>query len=172
MIPGEYVLAKGDMELNSGSLVTTIKVANVGDRPVQVGSHFHFFETNRALKFPREEAYGKRLNIIPGTSARFEPGESRTVELVPYGGRRIVAGFNGLVMGSLDLKREAALEALAAWVLEGEKAFEFGGGKKKERAGEKSANAPKGAKKSVKPGGERAGKGSKGGNPRGVSHED
>jgi urease subunit beta len=108
MIPGEYQLAKADIELNPDREVTVITVANTSDRPIQVGSHFHFHETNRALLFPREEALGKRLNIIPGTSVRFEPGQSRTVELVPYGGLRRVYGFQGLVMGPLDGKGSAA----------------------------------------------------------------
>ncbi|HET7480106.1 MAG TPA: urease subunit beta [Rubrobacteraceae bacterium] len=90
------------MELNAGRETNAITVANTGDRPIQVGSHFHFFETNRALKFDRESAYGMRLNIPAGTSVRFEPGDEREVELVAIGGRRVVRGLNGLVEGALD----------------------------------------------------------------------
>jgi urease subunit beta len=102
LIPGEYILAEGDIELNPGREVTAAKVGNNSDRPVQVGSHYHFYETNRALEFNRKDAYGKRLNIVPGSSVRFEPGQARTVELVPYGGHRRVFGFRGLVSGPLD----------------------------------------------------------------------
>lgn len=102
MIPGEMQVKPGDIELNTGRPVTTISVANSGDRPIQVGSHYHFYETNPALKFDREEARGKRLNIAAGTAVRFEPGQSRTVELVPYAGDRVVMGFRGDVMGKLD----------------------------------------------------------------------
>ena len=102
MIPGEMQVKPGDIELNTGRPVTTISVANSGDRPIQVGSHYHFYETNPALKFDREEARGKRLNSAAGTAVRFEPGQSRTVELVPYAGDRVVMGFRGDVMGKLD----------------------------------------------------------------------
>lgn len=102
MIPGEMQVKPGDIELNAGRPVTTLSVANSGDRPIQVGSHYHFYETNPALKFDREDARGKRLNIAAGTAVRFEPGQSRTVELVPYAGDRIVMGFRGDVMGKLD----------------------------------------------------------------------
>ncbi|MDR2353332.1 MAG: urease subunit beta [Deltaproteobacteria bacterium] len=105
MIPGEYTLLKKEVELNPDADVTVVKVSNKSDRPIQVGSHFHFYETNEALSFDRKAAYGKRLNIIPGTSVRFEPGQKRTVELVPYGGRRRVFGFRGLVMGDLLQKK-------------------------------------------------------------------
>jgi urease beta subunit len=111
MIPGELLPAEGNVELNAGRDTTTVTVANTGDRPVQVGSHFHFFETNRALRFDREGAYGMRLNIPAGTTARFEPGDERAVELVAIGGRRIIRGPNGLADGALDAPevREAAL---------------------------------------------------------------
>ena len=99
----------GDILANAGRRTVRVEVANTGDRPVQVGSHAHFFEVNRALSFPRGEAYGFRLNIPAGTSARFEPGDSRRVELVEYGGRRVVFGFSGLVNGPLDGQRQAAL---------------------------------------------------------------
>ncbi|MFZ6848927.1 urease subunit beta [Undibacterium sp. RuRC25W] len=101
MIPGEMLVAEGDIELNVGRMTVTVVVANSGDRPIQVGSHFHFFETNPFLKFERDLAYGMRLNIAAGTAVRFEPGQQRTVELVALAGDRKVYGFNGLVMGQL-----------------------------------------------------------------------
>ena len=101
MIPGEFDVQKGDIEINAGRATATVKVANSGDRPIQVGSHFHFYETNGALKFERATAYGMRLNIAAGTAVRFEPGQSRTVELVALGGARKVYGFNAKVMGAL-----------------------------------------------------------------------
>jgi len=101
MIPGETLIEAGEIELNAGRRTKTIRVANTGDRPVQVGSHFHFFEVNSALSFDRQEAYGMRLNIMAGTAIRFEPGQERTVELVDLAGSRIVYGFNQKVMGSL-----------------------------------------------------------------------
>ncbi|MFZ6692948.1 urease subunit beta [Undibacterium sp. SXout20W] len=101
MIPGEMLIADGDIELNVGRPTASIVVANSGDRPIQVGSHFHFFETNPALKFDRDAAYGMRLNIAAGTAVRFEPGQQRTIELVALAGERVVYGFNGLVMGKL-----------------------------------------------------------------------
>ncbi len=101
MIPGEMLIESGDIELNVGRPTITVKVANSGDRPIQVGSHFHFFETNPALQFDRQLAYGMRLNITAGTAVRFEPGQERTIELVALSGNRIVYGFNGQVMGKL-----------------------------------------------------------------------
>ena len=101
MIPGEMLIEAGDIELNVGRATATVKVANSGDRPIQVGSHFHFFETNPALSFDREAAYGMRLNIAAGTAVRFEPGQERTVELVALAGERKVYGFNAKVMGAL-----------------------------------------------------------------------
>ena len=101
MIPGEPLIEAGEIELNAGRRTKTIRIANTGDRPVQVGSHFHFFEVNSALSFDRQEAYGMRLNIMAGTAIRFEPGQERTVELVDLAGSRIVYGFNQKVMGSL-----------------------------------------------------------------------
>ncbi len=101
MIPGEMQVAPGDIELNKGRRTVTVKVTNSGDRPVQVGSHYHFFETNDALKFERKVAYGMRLNIAAGTAVRFEPGQMRTVELVAVSGRRKIYGFAGKVMGKL-----------------------------------------------------------------------
>ncbi|MBZ9738243.1 MULTISPECIES: urease subunit beta [unclassified Mesorhizobium] len=101
MIPGEIIPAQGDIELNKGLPTLTLKVANSGDRPVQVGSHYHFFETNEALKFDRERARGMRLDIAAGTATRFEPGQERDVTLVPLGGKREVYGFQQKVMGKL-----------------------------------------------------------------------
>ena len=101
MIPGEMQIAKGDIELNKGRRAVTLKVVNSGDRPIQVGSHYHFFETNEALKFDRKTAYGCRLNIAAGTAVRFEPGQTRTVELVAVSGKREIYGFAGMVMGKL-----------------------------------------------------------------------
>ncbi len=101
MIPGEYDIRDGDIELNTGRATLTIKVANSGDRPVQIGSHYHFSEANPALKFDRDAAYGMRLNITAGTAVRFEPGQERTIELVALAGDRKVYGFNAKVMGKL-----------------------------------------------------------------------
>jgi len=102
MIPGELLTDDGEIELNADRPTITLKVANRGDRPIQVGSHYHFAETNVALDFDRVAARGFRLNIAAGTAVRFEPGQSRTVELVAYGGARRVYGFHGAVMGPLD----------------------------------------------------------------------
>ena len=102
MIPGEYFFDGPDLELNAGRPVTTIKVNNTGDRPVQIGAHYHFFETNKALVFDRASAYGMRLDLPSGTSVRFEPGDVKEVKLVPYAGARTVHGFNALVEGRLD----------------------------------------------------------------------
>jgi urease subunit beta len=101
MIPGELMVDKGEIELNAGRDTVKLTVANSGDRPVQVGSHFHFFEVNEALEFERAKAYGFRLNIAAGTAVRFEPGQGRSVELVALAGDRKVYGFNGKVMGEL-----------------------------------------------------------------------
>ncbi len=101
MIPGEVFTADGDIELNAGAETVTIKVANTGDRPIQVGSHYHFFETNEGLSFDRDKARGMRLDIASGTAVRFEPGQERDVTLVPIGGKRRVYGFQQKVMGEL-----------------------------------------------------------------------
>nr|WP_217344518.1 urease subunit beta [Noviherbaspirillum sp. L7-7A]MBV0878673.1 urease subunit beta [Noviherbaspirillum sp. L7-7A] len=101
MIPGEMLIEEGEIELNPGRATASVTVANSGDRPVQVGSHFHFYEVNPALVFERDAGYGMRLNIAAGTAVRFEPGQERTVELVALAGDRIVYGFNGKVMGKL-----------------------------------------------------------------------
>jgi urease subunit beta len=100
MIPGEILVADGDIALNDGAPVTELTVANGGDRPIQVGSHYHFAETNPALIFDRGAARGKRLDIAAGTAIRFEPGQSRTIRLIPFGGARVVIGFRGDIMGS------------------------------------------------------------------------
>jgi len=101
MIPGEIIPAAGEIELNAGLEVTVIEVANTGDRPIQVGSHYHFAETNAALTFDRDAAHGKRLDIPAGTALRFEPGQTREARLVPLRGHRSVTGFRGQVMGPL-----------------------------------------------------------------------
>jgi len=102
MIPGELLVDDGEIELNAGRPTVTLDVANTGDRPIQVGSHFHFFEANAALAFDRARARGFRLDIPAGTAVRFEPGQSRTVQLVALAGDRVVYGFNGAVMGPLE----------------------------------------------------------------------
>jgi urease subunit beta len=101
MIPGEIITRNGDIELNAGAVQVTIEVANTGDRPIQVGSHYHFYETNNGLKFDRAKTRGMRLDIAAGTAVRFEPGQSREVRLVPLGGTRTVFGFQQKVMGKL-----------------------------------------------------------------------
>jgi len=101
MIPGEMKIEPGEIELNAGRRTVSMEVANTGDRPIQVGSHYHFFETNAALAFAREQARGMRLNIAAGTAVRFEPGQTRSVELVDYAGERKVYGFQGKVQGAL-----------------------------------------------------------------------
>jgi urease beta subunit len=118
MIPGEYVLATDPIEINAGRPTRRLEVANTGDRPVQVGSHFHFLEVNRCLLFDRTAAYGMRLNIASGTAVRFEPGDTREVELVAIGGSREVIGLNGLVDGALDVEavRDAARTTLERFV--------------------------------------------------------
>ena len=102
MIPGEYFVETKDIECNVGRATVIIAVANTGDRPIQVGSHFHFFEVNRQMEFDREKAFGMRLNIAAGTAVRFEPGEEKSVELVAFGGNRKVFSINNLVNGSVD----------------------------------------------------------------------
>lgn len=103
MIPGEIITAEGEIEINAGSETITLLVANTGDRPVQVGSHYHFFETNPGLRFDRALARGYRLDIPAGTAVRFEPGQEREVRLVPFAGHRIVYGFRQDVMGALEV---------------------------------------------------------------------
>jgi urease subunit beta len=106
MIPGQIITENDDIELNVGRRTTTLSVANTGDRPIQVGSHYHFHETNQALTFARDTARGMRLNIAAGTAVRFEPGQTRTVELVDLAGARTIFGFQGRVMGALDSARK------------------------------------------------------------------
>lgn len=101
MVPGEIITQAGDIELNAGAPVVTLEVANAGDRPIQVGSHYHFYETNAGLRFDRDKARGMRLDIAAGTAVRFEPGQSREVRLVPLAGKRIVFGFQQKIMGKL-----------------------------------------------------------------------
>lgn len=110
MKPGEYIISDEEIIANAGKNTVTLQVTNTGDRPIQVGSHTHFFEVNKALSFPREKAYGFHLNIPAGTSIRFEPGDSREVELTEYGGKKIIFGFSGLVNGPLDEKKSEALQ--------------------------------------------------------------
>ncbi|MGI0018953.1 MAG: urease subunit beta [Nitrososphaera sp.] len=109
MIPGEYFISDRPVVANKGKKTASVKVSNTGNRPIQVGSHAHFFEVNKALLFPRAKAYGMHLNIPAGTSLRFEPGDLREVELVEYGGKKIVYGFSGLVNGRLAAKKSQAM---------------------------------------------------------------
>ena len=102
MIPGELRAAEGEIELNQGREKLSLEVSNAGDRPIQVGSHYHFYETNRALTFDRQKSLGFRLDIAAGTAVRFEPGQTRTIQLVSFAGKRHVYGFNAKIMGSLD----------------------------------------------------------------------
>ncbi|WP_394331116.1 urease subunit beta [Chryseobacterium soldanellicola] len=114
VIPGEIFVKEGTIVCNAGRKTVKIKVTNTGDRPIQVGSHFHFFEVNKAMSFDREKAFGKRLNIIASTAVRFEPGEEKEIELVEIGGHRKAMGFNNLVDGSVDsetLKKESLAKA-------------------------------------------------------------
>jgi urease beta subunit len=114
MKPGEYLLEEkaGAITANAGRRTLRLRVKNAGDRPIQVGSHFHFFEANRALIFDRDAAYGLRLNIAAGTATRFEPGEEKEIELTEFGGSRVIHGFNGLVGGALEAKRADAVAKL------------------------------------------------------------
>jgi urease subunit beta len=114
IVPGEVVTGDGDVTLNEGRETAEVRVGNTGDRPVQVGSHFHFFEANAALTFDREAAMGMRLNVPAGTAVRFEPGDEQTVELVAIGGKRRAHGMNGLVNGSVDGDTDDAVERMRA----------------------------------------------------------
>uniref|UniRef100_UPI004048A05C urease subunit gamma n=1 Tax=Aliarcobacter sp. TaxID=2321116 RepID=UPI004048A05C len=116
--PGEYLISSGEIVLNEDKQVTTIQVINKGDRPVQIGSHYHFFEVNKELDFDRMQAYGKRLDIPAGTSVRFEPGSSKEINLIDFSGKRYMSGFNGLVEGFLDdeLTKENAMKNLAEFL--------------------------------------------------------
>ena len=120
MIPGEYLLAEGDVVANAGRATAELVVANTGDRPIQVGSHFHFFEANKALRFDRARAFGMRLDIPAGTAVRFEPGDEKKVALVAFGGTREVYGLNGLTEGGVGPERreEALARARAAGFLD------------------------------------------------------
>jgi len=111
MIPGEILTQEGELELNAGTAAIKLKVINKADRPIQVGSHYHFAETNPPLEFDRQLARGCRLDIAAGTAVRFEPGQSRTVQLIPFGGRRRVFGFRGEVMGALDTPGSASRQS-------------------------------------------------------------
>ena len=110
MIPGEYFPSSEPVTANEGKATTSLSVVNTGDRPIQVGSHTHFFEVNKALEFPREQSYGCHLNIPAGTSVRFEPGETKEIELTEFGGKKVVYGFCGLVNGSLKEKQDEAFK--------------------------------------------------------------
>lgn len=116
MIPGEYIIGNGDIECNAGRTTASITVVNTGDRPVQIGSHFHFFEVNKQMEFSRSKAFGMRLNIAAGTAVRFEPGEEKEVELVRFGGNKVVVGFNNLVDGVTETEEDkrVALENAAS----------------------------------------------------------
>ena len=105
MIPGEYILKEGTIECNVGRTTTKVTVVNTGDRPVQIGSHFHFFEVNSQMQFDRSKAFGRRLNIAAATAVRFEPGEEKEVELVSFGGEKLIYGFNNLVNGSVAIQK-------------------------------------------------------------------
>ena len=113
MIPGEYFTSSEPITANVGKSTTSLSVRNTGDRPIQVGSHTHFFEVNKALEFPREQSYGFHLNVPAGTSVRFEPGETKEIELTEFGGKKIVYGFSGLVNGSLEEKQKEAFKKAA-----------------------------------------------------------
>lgn len=132
MIPGEMLIEEGEIELNVGRPTVQITVANTGDRPIQVGSHFHFFEVNRALSFDRQQARGMRLNIPAGTAVRFEPGDEREVTLVPFVGSRQVYGLNGLINGALDQVNSDQGE-LASSAASFEKSKKKADGKKKKK---------------------------------------
>jgi urease subunit beta len=115
MIPGEYILKKEDIIANADRITVKIVVVNTGDRPVQIGSHFHFFEVNKQMEFDREKAFGMRLNIPAGTAVRFEPGEEKEIELVEFGGSKKIFGFNNLVDGSIKEKhKKKAVDAMIA----------------------------------------------------------
>jgi urease subunit beta len=115
MIPGEYILRKEDIIANDGRNMTKVVVVNTGDRPVQIGSHFHFFEVNKQMEFDREKSFGMRLNIAAGTAVRFEPGEEKEVELVEFGGNKKIFGFNDLVNGPVKEKhKKKAVEVMTA----------------------------------------------------------
>lgn len=121
MIPGEYFLSSEAITANVGKSTISVSVNNTGDRPIQVGSHTHFFEVNKALDFPRKESYGYHLNIPAGTSVRFEPGETKIIELTEFAGNKVVYGFSGLVNGSLEENQENAFKKAAEQEFKGVK---------------------------------------------------
>jgi urease beta subunit len=116
MIPGEYILASGNIKINAGRKTVALTVVNTGDRPVQIGSHFHFFEVNRKLSFDREKAFGMRLDIPAGTAVRFEPGEENDVNLVEFGGKKKITGFNNLVNGSTKSVKNKSQAIIKAYL--------------------------------------------------------
>ncbi len=116
MIPGEYMLASGSIKINAGRKTVSLTVVNTGDRPVQIGSHFHFFEVNRQLSFEREKAFGMRLDIPAGTAKRFEPGEESDVKLVEFGGKKKIAGFNNLTNGSVKSAKNKSKATVKAYL--------------------------------------------------------
>ncbi len=116
MIPGEYILASGTIKINVGRKSVAVTVVNTGDRPVQIGSHFHFFEVNRKLSFDREKAFGMRLDIPAGTAVRFEPGEENDVKLVEFGGKKKITGFNNLVNGSVKSVKNKSQAVVKAYL--------------------------------------------------------
>ena len=115
MIPGEYILKQGNIECNVGRKTIQIAVVNTGDRPVQIGSHFHFFEVNKQMQFEREKAFGMRLNIAAGTAVRFEPGEETEVEIVEFGGKKTITGFNNLTNGKIKSKQSKSKAVFNAY---------------------------------------------------------
>lgn len=116
MIPGEYILAKDDIEINAGRKTVTLTVINTGDRPVQIGSHFHFFEINKQMSFDRGKAFGMRLDIAAGTAVRFEPGEETEVGLVEFGGKKKISGFNNLTNGKIKSAKNKSKAVIKAYL--------------------------------------------------------
>jgi len=116
MVPGEYILASGNIKINAGRKTAALTVVNTGDRPVQIGSHFHFFEVNKQLSFEREKAIGMRLDIPAGTAVRFEPGEELDVKLVEFGGKKKITGFNNLVNGSVKSAKDKSAASVKAYL--------------------------------------------------------
>ncbi len=117
MIPGEYIIAKGNIEINAGRRTAQLAVVNTGDRPVQIGSHFHFFEVNKQMSFDRGKAFGMRLNIAAGTAVRFEPGEETEIELVEFGGKKKISGFNNLTNGKVKSARTRSKAGIKSYLL-------------------------------------------------------
>jgi urease beta subunit len=117
MIPGEYIVAAGDIEINAGRKKLSLTVVNTGDRPVQIGSHFHFFEINKQMSFDRAQAFGMRLNIAAGTAIRFEPGEETEIQLVEFGGKKKITGFNNLTNGKIKSAKNKSKAGIKAYLL-------------------------------------------------------